>query len=162
MVCDIKLIEEPYAARKIPDHWDKGKKRPVIGKIVVLSGLKLKSRNLCLIHPPTRVVNKNEVHELIATDDSGATPGGKVNDVLYLGFLEVTSGGLVIVGDDITVGKYLIGKITGFNEIHLPNHINIVIRVTPEFANRTNMREGDAVVLDLPLKLGDKVTIQRC
>ena len=113
-----------------------------------------------LIDPPTRVVNRNEVHELIATDDANAAPGATVNNVLYLGFFEVTTGG-VIVGEDISVGNRSIGKIGGFNDIHSPNHINIIVKVKSQFADEVAMREGDRVIHDLPLNLGENVRIGR-
>ena len=152
---------DPYEAGKIPaGFWDRVKKKPVTGEIVVVLGLKLKSRELDLIKQPTRVINRDEVHELIATDEDAA-PGRAVNNILYLGFFEVAAGGVIVVGDDLSLNQKHIGKLAGFNEIHAPNHINIVFKADQEFAERMKMRNGDGIVLDLPMRLGDKVTIER-
>jgi hypothetical protein len=155
------MKDEPYGAGRIPDHWSSGRKRPVEGEIVVVSGLKLKSRGLRLIEPQTRVVNKNEIHELIATDAVDAMPGVVVDNVLYVGFFEVTVGGVVIFGDDVTIGNLSIGKIAGFNDIHSPNHLNIVMKANSQFAQETNISQGDRLVREIPVNLKDRVRLSR-
>jgi len=68
-----------------------------------------------------------EIHELILTDERAATPGSTVDRVAYLGFAEVTAGGLIVARDVLTIGGEIIGQIAGYDETHMPNHLNIVV-----------------------------------
>ncbi len=106
----------PYAA-----------KTEIRGKLVVVLQGKLEQRGLNLINPISRAVQKNEIHELIITDEMEAGPGSRVDRIAYLGFMEITAGGVVVVGDELTCQGKVIGKIAGFDETHLPNHLNIVV-----------------------------------
>lgn len=110
------FTENPYAA-----------KRTIKGKLAVILRGKLEKRGLELISTISRAVLKNEVHELIATDQENAGPGSKVDKIAYLGFIEITDGGVMTVGDTLTCKDKVLGKVIGFDETHLPNHLNIVI-----------------------------------
>ena len=103
------------------------KKRNVSGRIVVVLGSKLKDRGLRLIEVASRALREKEIHELIITDEVDAKPGGKVNRVAYLGFMEVQVGGVVYIGDKVVLNNRYVGMILGFDETHMPNHMNIVI-----------------------------------
>lgn len=109
------FTENPYAA-----------KRAIKGKLAVILRGKLEKRGLELITTISRAVLKDEVHELIVTDEE-AVPGGKVNKIAYLGFIEITEGGVMTVGDTLTCENKVLGKVVGFDETHLPNHLNIVV-----------------------------------
>jgi hypothetical protein len=50
-----------------------------------------------------------------------------VNRIWILGFFEVTSPGIIVEGDTFRVGDRIIGTVSGFNDVHMPNHLNIVI-----------------------------------
>ena len=52
------------------------------------------------------------------------------------------------VNDEITVGGKCVGRIAGFDETHMPNHLNIVIKA-----------EERVPGAELGLELGDKVRI---
>lgn len=108
--------ENPYAA-----------KRDVLGRLVVILRGKLENRALELIVPISRAVKKNEIHEIIITDQIEAAPGKVVNSISYVGFLEVASGGVLVAGDEVISSGRVLGKIAGFDETHLPNHLNIVL-----------------------------------
>ncbi|EGW41215.1 hypothetical protein [Desulfosporosinus sp. OT] len=108
--------ENPYAA-----------KTAIHGKLVVVLRGKLEKRELELIPMISRAVQKHEVHELIITDELAAGPGSKVNKIAYIGFVEIAKGGVLVVGDTLTVQGKSVGQIVGFDETHLPNHLNIVI-----------------------------------
>lgn len=95
--------------------------------MVVLQG-KLEKRGLQLMVPISRAVLKNEVHELIVTDEAGAGPGATVQRIAYLGFVEFTCGGVAVAGDRVYCDGRLLGEVAGFDETHLPNHLNIVLR----------------------------------
>lgn len=109
----------PYAA-----------KSDIVGRLVVILDGRLEGRSLQLITPISRAVRRFDVHELIFTDEE-ATPGQRVNRIAYLGFIEIMEGGVLVVGDELLVRGEPVGKIAGFDETHMPNHLNIVIR-SPE------------------------------
>ena len=60
-------------------------------------------------------------------------------------FFEVKIGGIVVVGDKVSVGDRVIGEVAGFDVTHMPNHMNIVVKAK----ERTK----------LGVKLGEKVVI---
>lgn len=118
---------EPYKNRMIKKDTF-FEKKAVIGELIAVSGANLKSRGLKLIAPWTRAVLKNQIHELILTDEPDAKPGGKVERVFYIGFFEIKVGGIIMVADKVRIGGKLIGFVAGFDETHMPNHLNIVIK----------------------------------
>jgi len=103
--------------------------RPVTGAIVTVLDSSHESRGLKLIPTYSRALQKNSIHELIATDETGEKPGGTVNRIAYLAFFEVSRGGCVVVGETLWLGKRAIGTVVGFDETHEPNHINIIVGV---------------------------------
>lgn len=105
------------------------KKTEIRGNLVVVLEGRLEERSLQLITPISRALLKGEIHELILTDEEGAKPGSSVNAIAYLGFFEVTAGGVMVSGDEVFLHQQLIGTVAGFDETHLPNHLNIVIKV---------------------------------
>ncbi len=104
------------------------KKRPCRGELVVVLDGKMENRKLHLITPISRALCTGEIHELIVTDEEQAAPGQEVNRIAYWGFFEVTSGTVVVAGDEIRIGDHVLGTIAGFDETHMPNHLNIVIK----------------------------------
>lgn len=127
------FTENPYA-----------EKRTIEGKLAVVLRGKLEERGLELIPAISRAVLKNEIHELIVTDQADAVPGSKVDKIAYIGFVEITAGGVLVTGDTLTCQGQIIGKVVGFDETHLPNHLNIVLVAD----NRS-----DGVEQDLQLEL---------
>lgn len=121
-------------------------KRNAIGILVAILHLTLKDRKLQLIVPRTRAVLANEIHELVLTHQQNACPGKTVNHMSVLGFMEVKTGGIIAVGDAISIAEKNLGNIAGFDETHMPNHMNIVIKASE-------------VKIEHKLELGDKVTI---
>ncbi|MFZ5648715.1 MAG: DUF6917 domain-containing protein [Bacillota bacterium] len=106
----------PYAA-----------KREIKGRLVVILRGKLENRRLSLVIPISRAVLKNDIHELIITDEAEAGPGKAVNSISYAGFVEITEGGVLVAGDEVVCNGKVLGRVAGFDETHLPNHLNIVI-----------------------------------
>ncbi len=118
--------KDPYAANNVASSLYAAK-QTVIGRLVaVLNGMNEK-RGLELIVPPTRVVKCGEIHELILTDDADAEPGKSVDPVSYLGFMEIQQAGVLRRGDAVLLNGKRIGALAGFDETHMPNHLNIVI-----------------------------------
>lgn len=98
------------------------------GRVVAVLTSKRDARSLQLIHPWTRCVLQHEVHELLMTDEADAAPGGTVNRVAAIAFVEFACSGLIMGTDRVVIGGRDVGAILGFDETHCPNHINIVLR----------------------------------
>ena len=132
--------ENPYAEKTV-----------VEGRLCVILRGRIERRGLILIPQPSRCFRAGDVHELIICDEEGAKPGTEANRIAYLGFVDITRGGVVIAGDEIYCGDKLIGTVAGFDEAHMPNHINIVL-YNPE--RQTGVELG--VELDSPVKFIQK------
>nr|WP_235910762.1 hypothetical protein [Heliobacterium chlorum] len=104
------------------------KKKDVVGELVAILEGKLENRGLQLIKPISRALAEDEIHEIIMTDEVEAGPGKKVDRIAYLAFFEVKGGGVIVTGDPVFLKGKLLGHIAGFDETHMPNHINIVIK----------------------------------
>jgi len=118
------------------------------GRIVAVMDVELCDRGLKLICPISRALKIHDIHEIILTDED-CGPGSVVNRVAYIGFVEVTKGGVMVIGDIVAAGNRLLGKIAGFDETHFPNHLNIVVRADELFTGK-----------DLNLYVGCPITIQ--
>jgi len=104
------------------------KKNRVFSKLVAIMDMEIKKRGLQLIPSYTRALLKNEIHELIITDEKNAGPRKKVNNISYLGFVRIEEGGIVAKGDKVYLEGKIIGEVAGFDETHMPNHLNIIIK----------------------------------
>jgi len=118
---------EPYATGKLSKNLY-AKKQDVDAKLVVVLDGKMEDRGLELIKPISRCVLKDEVHELILTDEPAARPGSRVNKIAYLGFCVIERSGVIVQGDEVCLDGKIIGHLAGFDETHMPNHLNIVIK----------------------------------
>jgi hypothetical protein len=150
-------MTEPYKAKKIPDHWKTAPKRGVVGNIVALSGLRLTKRGTWLMHPKTRACPKDCILELTITDEEGIEPGTQVNSVLYVGFMEVTQGGIVVCGDPVKIAGKALGTVVGFSDIHCPNHLNIMVHGTKAFAAKHIEPSSDTSIVKMKFKLEDEI-----
>lgn len=43
-------------------------------------------------------------------------------------FFEVQEGTVIVSGDQVKIGEKILGSIAGFDETHMPNHINIIVK----------------------------------
>src|SRR5690554_4886107 len=102
------------------------KKADVKGELVVLLRGKYPDRGLNLIKPISRALNAGEVHELIISAEE-AKPGDRVGSIAYIGFFAVKEPGVIVSGDKVTIGGKLVGTLVGYDETHMPNHLNIVM-----------------------------------
>jgi hypothetical protein len=150
-------MTEPYKAKKIPYHWNSSPKRQVVGNIVALSGLRLTKRGTWLIHPRTRCCPISTVLELTVTDEAAVEPGNQVNSVLYVGFFEVSQGGIIVFGDPVKINGKMIGNVAGFSDIHCPNHLNVMVSGTEDFAAEYIEDAKDSTITKLKFKLEDEV-----
>lgn len=146
---------DPYAAGKFAAN-PYALKGDVEGPLVVVLDGKMTDRGLTLITPISRCLKKHDVHELILTDEPDAKPGIGVNRIAYLGFFAVAAGGVLVAGDEVYLDKEQVGVLAGFDETHMPNHLNIVIKTSRlqtgvELAAKLNM----AVRFKMPVKGGE-------
>lgn len=123
-------------------------KTELSARLFAVLDLTVEDRGLKLIPQLSRAVRRGDVLELICTDEEGAAPGSKVKRAAYVGFAEVSETGLLLCGDTVTVRQEEIGKIAGFDETHLPNHLNVVIR-----SKRLGTGRERELPLDVPVTI---------
>ncbi|MBP8717660.1 MAG: hypothetical protein KBI07_01030 [Candidatus Atribacteria bacterium] len=124
-------------------------KRKIQSSVVAVLQLVMEGRELNLIKPISRAVKKNEIHELIVTDEKEAKPGSVVNQVSYIAFIEISQGGVIVVGDEVYWNNNLLGIVAGFDDTHMPNHQNIVLYSTKRVTGK-----------DLHINIEDPIIIQ--
>lgn len=139
---------DPYISQVGYTRIGKAKRRETEGQLVVVSGAASNKRGLSLIPQQTRALCKNEIHELITTDEVDAGPDKTVDSIAVIGFFEVSQGGVVGEGDPVSINDKEIGKIAGFDETHFPNHYNVVVRSSKKFSG-----------LESDSHIGDKLRI---
>ena len=141
------MPKDPYKDQLFKQASPYASKTPVLGRLVCILNATMDERGLELCPFPSRAVLKNEIHELILTDEDFARPTALVNHIAYLGFFEVLQGGILLEGDELQVNGITIGVLAGFDFTHLPNHMNLVIKT------RENLQTGT----ELHLQCGDPV-----
>ncbi len=102
-------------------------KRPLAGVFVALMTYSRTDRGMRLIGFQTRCIRAGDIHEIVTTDQSDAVLGDQIDRVGYLGFAEITAGGVMEIGDPVRIAGTLIGRVLGFDDTHFPNHYNILI-----------------------------------
>ena len=102
------------------------KKQVIEGRVVAVLEKKYDKRDITLMSQFSRAVLKHEIHEIMLTDEDVSTDD-EVNRIWILGFFEVTRPGIIVEGDAFRVGDTVLGTVSGFNDVHMPNHLNIVI-----------------------------------
>src|SRR5690625_3230205 len=110
---------DPYKNNMIPKDIYHSK-LTVSGQVSAIMNAHLDNRQLNVIDEPTRVFRKYEHIEIIATKEH-VKPGAKINKVAYIAFVEVKSGGLIRVGDELYINNKFIGHVLGFDATHTPN-----------------------------------------
>jgi hypothetical protein len=119
-----------------------------VGQVVaVLRGV-TDRRGLFLTEYRSRAVPAGQIHELMITDEQ-ASLESTVDRVALIAFFEVTVGGVLLIGDRVTIGGNLVGELAGFDETHMPNHQNVCLR--------GERRDGASLAIDV----GDEVRIER-
>lgn len=156
----ISTLSEPYKDKQIMDHWRIAPTKRVVGHLIAMTGLRLVDRGTWIIHPRTRACPKYCIIELTVTDETKIQPGTKVSSVVYLGFVEITEGGLVVAGQPVTIQGTAIGEVAGFSEIHYPNHLNVIVSANEAFASEYIQCYGNASNANLKYKLDDKVVFE--
>jgi hypothetical protein len=118
---------DPYAAGLVSKQL-RIIKNPVPAHAIGILTNTSQGRRMALIASASRAVRMHDIHELVCTEEAPA-PGEVVNDVGYLAFIAIEESAVLAVGDLVQVDGALFGKIVGFNEVHAPNHINIIVQV---------------------------------
>src|SRR5690554_5655920 len=85
-------------------------KRDVTGEVVVVLRGVTDQRGLSIEDLRSRAVPRYAVHELMSTDESGDL-GTTANRVALLAFFEVTTGGVILVGDEVHIGGRRVGVV---------------------------------------------------
>ena len=107
-----------------------GAKRAVAGVLVKVLIHRRDDRGMRLEPFASRCVRSGEVHELVTTDHGETAAGSRIDRVGFLGFLEVTTAGVIDRGDELCVDGEPVGTVLGFDACHVPNHYNILVRTT--------------------------------
>ena len=118
---------DPHVEGKV-NRTHYASKTELSARLFAVLDLTAEDRGLNLIPQLSRAVRRGDVLELILTDEASAGPGSNVDRAAYIGFAEVSEAGLLLCGDAVTVQEEEIGTISGFDETHLPNHLNVVMR----------------------------------
>ena len=138
-------MKDPYESGMFKENPYYSKSDIQGNLVVVLQGV-FEDRGMELIKPISRCVQKHEIHELIMSDEQVYEAGSKVNKIAYLGFMEILQGGVIIVGDGVFWNGECIGFIAGFDETHMPNHLNIIISCKERVDGaKMGCRPGDGV-----------------
>jgi hypothetical protein len=102
---------------------------PLAARVIAVIDLRRDDRGLRLATWTSRAIRSGEIHELIATDEpSVATSAKPIDAVSYLAFVEFTQGGVVLTGSILRRKNVEIGRLRGFDETHMPNHMNIIVQ----------------------------------
>lgn len=120
---------DPHVTKVLDSEFPYMEKTPVVGRLVCILHTHSDRRQLQLAPHPSRALCKHEVHEIILTSESDAGVGKEVNRVAHLAYFEVLEGGIVLAGDKVEVDGQEIGYVAGFDYTHMPNHMNLCIRV---------------------------------
>lgn len=123
------MSPDPYVNNLLNQELPLSEKTDVVGKINCTLRARAEERGLELAPFPSRAICTGEIHELILTLEEAA-PGKRVNRIAYLGFFEITEGGILWAGDEVYVNGTMIGRLAGYDLTHYPNHFNIIIRVS--------------------------------
>lgn len=113
----------------------------------------VQDRGLVLIRQHARCIRKGEIHELILTEETEAAPGGEADKIAYLGFIEFACGGVIVSGDRLSINGGHVGELVGYDETHMPNHMNILVRgpgLVPGYAR--GIMPGDRFEFRSPYK----------
>ncbi|MER5769535.1 DUF6917 domain-containing protein [Streptomyces sp. NPDC001985] len=106
-----------------------GPKAEVRGELVKVLTHRREDRGMVLEEFGSRCVRRHEIHELVTTDQHDTTAGAVVDRVGFLGFVEISRGGVIDRGDRVTLNGRRIGTVLGYDGCHFPNHYNILIAV---------------------------------
>jgi hypothetical protein len=136
-------MNRPYDLKRItPSVY--GDRRVVKGKVVALLHIAFNDRGLKLIETKSRTVRLNEIHELMITDEEEVSPGGSADRVRAVAFFEIIEPGLIVFGDKVSINGEFVGILVGYDETHMPNHMNIVLKT--KSLEEPKIKVGDILI----------------
>jgi len=140
-------MSDPYK-RKLVNHDYYHSKVDINGKFIVVLDGQLDNRGLNLIQPISRAFPQHTIIELIGTDEQDAKPGSTVNNICYIGFVELLNSGVILTGDKIFWNDTEIGTIAGYDDTHMPNHQNtIVFMKERRSGKKLGIKSGDKLII---------------
>jgi len=140
-------MADPYARNLVHRGFYHAKTDIRTRIAVVLTG-SLDNRGLELIKPISRAFPAGTIIELIGTDEQDAAPGGNVQRIAYLAFVELLDGGVILAGDAVTAKGMQIGTIAGFDDTHMPNHQNTIVRMQARKSGaEMGLAPGDEILI---------------
>lgn len=140
-------MSDPYK-NKLVNKTFYHSKNDIRGKFVVVLDGKLENRGLNLINPISRAFSKSTIIELIGTDDVNAAPGTCVDNIAYIGFVELLDSGVLLVGDEIIWNNKTIGKIAGYDDTHMPNHQNTIVLMEERIpGKKLGIKTNDEIII---------------
>jgi hypothetical protein len=140
-------MPDPYKSKLVTQNFYHSK-CDIKGKIVVVLDGMLENRGLSLIAPPSRAFPAGTIIELIGTDEVEAAPGEPVHKIAYLAFVELLNGGVLLKGDAVLWNGGGIGTIAGYDDTHMPNHQNTIVRMeTRKSGAQMGFTVGDEIII---------------
>jgi hypothetical protein len=141
---------EPHAGGILDTKAPYFAKRPVPAEVVAVLHAHAASRRLELTVHPSRAVSAGEVHEILGTDERDKGLNSIVDRVGYVACIAIKQSGMILVRDAVFLKGQVVGTVIGFDETHLPNHMNIVI-YTPSLLTGHDMgaQLGDEVLFEM-------------
>jgi hypothetical protein len=140
-------MNDPYTRNLVNRNFYHSK-TDITGRLLVVLDGRLENRGLHLIQPISRAFPEGTIIELIGIDDPNAGPGSTVDAIAYIGFVELLNGGVLLVGDEIQWKGTVIGTIAGYDETHMPNHQNTIVRMKERIPGKElGLTAGDTIVM---------------
>jgi hypothetical protein len=140
-------MADPYS-QKMTNRTFFAAKTPMKGRVVVVLRGMLENRSLSLIAPISRAFAAGSIIELIGTDEEQAAPGANVQKIAYIAFVELLNNGVLLTNDKVFVNDHEISTIVGFDDTHMPNHQNTILRVEKRIPDdELGLRPNDPVAI---------------
>lgn len=103
-------------------------KPPIASTLCSVHGTRRSNRGMKPIIQKTRCVEQGSIHEIIIVEEGVLREKGIVQDTAYIGFTQFLTGGLLECGDLVYLNNMPLGELAGFDDTHMPNHLNILIQ----------------------------------
>jgi len=140
-------MSDPYK-RKLVNQDFYHSKVDINGKFLVVLDGQLDNRGLNLIQPISRAFSQHTIIELIGTDELDAKPGSMVNNICYIGFVELLNSGVILTGDRVLWNDSEIGVIAGYDDTHMPNHQNTIVLMKERISGKVlGIKRGDKLLI---------------
>jgi hypothetical protein len=124
---------------------------PLVARVVAVIDLLRDDRGLRLAAWTSRAIRTGEIHELVATSMEEGASSERIDAVAYLAFVEFTQGGVMLVGSVLRRENVEVGRLLGFDDTHMPNHMNLIVQsVRRATGAKLGWRIGDRIDFDAP------------